>query len=180
LPDDKPVRYTADTIMASIGHGNFSTTLLNMAIMLCRLVTNKKVTPRLIKNNLEKFESLNMNLKDMDFIVNAMYNTFNSSTGTGRGYKEYLKDVEILGKTTTTQVIQVKRDADGKVLPNQFRDWKDRDHSMCCCAFDLFGEKYVLAVLIEHGGWGRYSAQLCSKIIQEIYNKKSGDKNVLY
>lgn len=173
LPDDFPVRYAADTILASIGHGNFSTTALHMCTMLCRLITNKKVVPYVIKDarNPNDIEDLRINEDDLAIVFSGMNKAFNSDIGTGRLYKNHLSDLQMFGKTTTTQVIKVQRDADGKKLPNQFRNWEERDHSMCCAGVDINGDYYVLSVIIEHGGWGRFSADLCAKIFQEMKNQ---------
>lgn len=171
LPSDFPVKYAADTILTSIGHGNFSTTCMHMCVMLCRLLTNRKVVPQLFHGSgaqgKSKFASLGLNPNDLEIIMNGMDKAFNSEIGTGRFYKNHLTNMKMIGKTTTTQVVKVKRDEDGKKLLNQFRSWDERDHSMCCAAVD----DYVISLIIDHGGWGRFSADLCAKIFQEMENQ---------
>jgi penicillin-binding protein 2 len=172
LPDEFPVRYAADTILASIGHGNFSTTAMHLCVMMCRLITNKKIIPYIEKNDQKSvIDDLNINENDLSVIFSGMNKAFNSEIGTGRNYVQHLTDLKMFGKTTTTQVVRVQRDADGKALRNQYRKWEERDHSMCCSAVDINGDYYVLSVLIEHGGWGRLSADLCAKIFQEMKNQ---------
>ncbi|UFX98439.1 penicillin-binding transpeptidase domain-containing protein [Candidatus Gromoviella agglomerans] len=175
LPDEREAKYLADTVLASIGHGYFSTTALHLCTMMTRLVTNKAVVPTLIKGSSNSVSGLNVRIDDMNLVLSGMYRAFNDSIGTGISYKSYVNGIELIGKTTTTQVVKVKRDSEGKKLLNQANDWWEKDHSMSVCSGEINGVYHTLCIIVEHGGWGKFSVNLCAKIFNSIIN---GEKSL--
>jgi penicillin-binding protein 2 len=158
-------------ILASIGHGRFLITPLHMAVMMCRLITNKQIMPTCLKvDNAIQYDDLNIDEFHLQIVGRGLDAAFNSDIGTSRGYKEILKDVKMIGKTSTSQVKRVVRfEENGKMVKLKTHELpiEDRDHAMCVCSFEWHSKKYVIAIVLEHGGWGTSAAKVAARIVKD-------------
>ena len=84
----------------------------------------------------------------MDAVLNA-------PKGTARSSRINENGMEMAGKTGTAQVKRIsKHERDTRVLKNEERPWKDRDHALFVAYAPVKRPRYAVAVVVEHGGGG--------------------------
>jgi penicillin-binding protein 2 len=151
---------TGDTVNAGIGQGYLLTTPMQLALFGCRLVTNRAVTPTLIKTGrdcVRQFDSLALRDPSRDLILEGMDMAVNSPQGTA--YRAHI-DIDgwsMAGKTSTSQVRRVSRQE--RLSKDKIIDpWHLKDHAMFMGYAPMVNPKYAMAVVIEHGGWSSDAA----------------------
>jgi penicillin-binding protein 2 len=84
-----------------------------------------------------------------------MYDVINSYTGTAYGSRIESKNMNLVGKTGTSQVRGISRSEreDGVAL-NQDLPWKQRDHALFVGYAPFKSPRYAVSVIVEHGGSG--------------------------
>ena len=162
--------WSGDSANLSIGQGYVSLTPLQLAVMIARIATNKKVEPKyLFKNESEKFISLGYNEKDLMIIRKALYSSINNFKN--NSFSEFVKKkYQICGKTGTAQVVSKKISLSDiklkKVSVNQLSN-------AIFVGYAPFNDpRYAVSVVVEHGNSGAKSAlpigiQILSKAIDQ-------------
>jgi penicillin-binding protein 2 len=158
---------TGETVIAGIGQGYLLVTPLQLALFGCRLATNKQVIPTLIKPGdqcIREFEDLGISETSRNQILKGMDMAVNSPQGTA--YRAHM-DIDgwtMAGKTSTTQVRRVSRQErlqkEATIDP-----WHLKDHAMFMGYAPVNNPKYVLALVIEHGGW---SSQAAVPVVKDL------------
>jgi penicillin-binding protein 2 len=169
--------YSGETVNISIGQGYVTTTPLQVAIMYSSIFNGGIVyTPRIV----EAYEDPETGERQvlppvvqakhpvdpyaakmvMDGIVMGVY-----APG-GTAWRGRVKGIEYGGKTGTAQVVSLRR------TENMARDkipeeW--RDHSWYAGIYPAENPRYVVVVMVEHGGsGGASSAPVAGKIIERM------------
>ena len=63
--------------------------------------------------------------------------------------------MEMAGKSGTAQVRRIsKHERDTRVLKNEERPWKERDHALFVAFAPVNAPRYAISVVVEHGGGG--------------------------
>ncbi|MEQ1789949.1 MAG: penicillin-binding protein 2, partial [Rickettsiales bacterium] len=146
-----------DTINYSIGQGFTLATPLQLTVMMARMASNKKISPRLIVPEGEEnpeFKNLGISSELMRINIEAMSAVTNDKRGTA--YSKRITDLRFLmgGKTGTSQVRKIlQRGRDQDSLP-----WEARHHALFVGFAPLDNPKYACCVAIEHGGGGASAA----------------------
>jgi penicillin-binding protein 2 len=106
-----------------------------------------------------------INDKNFDIIKDALYQVCNSPGGTAS--RSCKTEYGISGKTGSSQVRRVKDSEVGMVNLESIQ-WRHRDHAFFAGCAPHKSPKYVVAIIIEHGGWGSIAA---APIARKIFDK---------
>ena len=160
-----------ETVIAGIGQGYVLVTPTQLVTMLARVVNGGyEITPTFIKRpNNEAPKSLHLNPHDISLVKQGMYEVVNGKGGTATRAKLKIKDIEMGGKTGTTQVrrISLKERAEG-IKKDEDLPWKYRNHAWFMAYAPHDNPKYAVAVIVEHGRSGAgVAAPIASKILEE-------------
>ncbi len=164
--------YIGETVNSSIGQGAFLTTPMQMAQFTALMATGKLPTPRFAKSVGDiTYEAIlevvlsKKELKRLPLIQKAMYEVCNHPKGTA---SRYIKSkVKIAGKTGTAQVIAIKQDIKKRLKEHEMA-YYNRSHAWFTTYGPYKNPKFVVLVMVEHGGHGGSAA---GKIISKIYDK---------
>ncbi|MDX2471430.1 MAG: penicillin-binding protein 2, partial [SAR324 cluster bacterium] len=117
--------YVGETLPVSIGQGYVTSTPLQLLTYInCIATEGKKVQPRIVKQVLEKssdlesvlrspaadpvFEPVGFQQRTWDILKEGMRKNVQGAGGTGRSARSYAVDIDMAGKTGTTQVVSHK------------------------------------------------------------------------
>lgn len=165
-----------DTVYLTIGQGYILTTPLQLAKMIAQIVNGgQEIVPQILVRNLEKTPANKIEATKyyLDFLTNAMGQVINHQHGTG--YRSRVKDVEwqMGGKSGTAQVRKItqRERAEGRHHGFDWQ-WKERDHALFAGFAPLNKPKYVIVVLVEHGGFGGVTAAPLGRDIMQFIMQK--------
>lgn len=164
---------TGDTILTSIGQGFWQSTPLQMAIMMARLASGKKVVPRLYYDSAQKpFESLGIQQESLDTVLEGMWRAVNT-WGTAHRANPRIDNYEAVAKTGTSQVRRITARERELKIKNKDLPWLSRDHALIVAATPYKDLRYALSVVIDHGGGGgSTAAPIAGEILKKIHQLK--------
>lgn len=141
-----------ETLHAAIGQGYVLATPLQLAVMTARIATGRKIAPRLVRPEqgaADKLaESLGIDERWLEAVRRGMREVINAQGGTG-GNARIDDGVELAGKTGTAQVSrQSSRRAHDDLA------WELRDHALFVAYAPADRPRYVVSLIVEHGGGG--------------------------
>lgn len=165
--------WIGDTINASIGQGLFLATPMQVARYTALIATGKLPTPHFAK----KMGNEDVEYKSKDVLDNfqksklyavrlGMYEVCNSPDGTAH-YAVRDSQVSIACKTGTAQVVGIPQDII-KRIPERDMEYYHRSHAWITGYLPYKNPKYVITILVEHGGGGSHTA---GPILSAIANK---------
>lgn len=162
-----------ETLIAGIGQGYVLATPLQIATMTARLVNGgKAVVPRMTLSvgprptvdasdllPQSSFESLGFSDRHLRLIFEGMVQVTTGPRGTARSSRIGVDELEMGGKTGTSQVrrISAAERASG-IVRQEDRPWRDRHHALFCGFAPIHAPRYAMAVVVEHGGGGSSTA----------------------
>ena len=169
-----------ETFNVGIGQGYVLTTPLQLAVMTARLSTGLAVEPVLTRQIMlndvvvqrppQAFETLNIGPTHLAIVRQGMFEVLNGPRGTARASKLRLDDMQMSGKTGTTQVkrfTQAEREAglpDTEDIP-----WNERTHALFVGYAPDDNPRYALSVIVEHGGGGAsVAAPIARDVMTEV------------
>ena len=158
--------HAGETLVVGIGQGYVLTTPLQLAVMTARIVNGgKAVTPYLSMDDIdgrtvserkpEDIPSLNLNPEHMRIILQSLDEVVNHKRGTARG--SAIKDPGwgMGGKTGTAQVRRIsKAERETGVRKSEDLEWRLRDHALFVGYAPVHDPRFVVSVIVEHGGGG--------------------------
>lgn len=161
--------YMGETLNAVIGQGYLSATPIQVARFTAALVNGGKLYKlRLLKNSdyageIERI--IDIRPEYMKLVKKALIGVVSDKGGTGWMARSDV--ISIGGKTGTTQVIG--GDIEGDV------PYKYRDHAWFVAFAPEENPQIVVAVFVEHGGYGSTAAApIAKRVIEAFYYKKIG------
>ena len=164
--------YIGETVNSSIGQGDFLVSPMQIAALTALMATGKLPVPHFAKKIGDKeFHPKPKDiftpdeLKKLPIIQKAMYQVCNYPSGTARRYLS--SKVKIAGKTGTAQVVSIMQDIKKRKLEHEM-EYYTRSHAWFTSYGPYKNPKYVVMVMVEHGGHGGSAA---GKIVSNIYNK---------
>lgn len=151
----------SETLIASIGQGYMLATPLQLAVMTARAINGgNAVVPHVmdsvktVRRAAMEFPSLGIKKSSLDFVVKAMADVCRPG-GTAYGARIPADGYEMGGKTGTSQVRRISKAERAKgVIPNEKRPWEERDHALFVGFAPAHAPRYVVSVVVEHGGGG--------------------------
>lgn len=154
-----------ETVILSIGQGYMLVTPLQEARFVSALVNGGDLLkPKLsLYEPVHKQGSLRLSDKNRRFILRAMVGAVEEPHGTA--WRLRTPGAVVGGKTGTAQVVRLTEDSREKEpeeMPYRFRD-----HAWMVSFAQKKGKKYVVVVLVEHGGRGSSAA---GPIVKSIYD----------
>lgn len=150
-----------DTINASIGQGYVLATPLQLAVMTCRLATNRAIMPRLvhavddIEQPIPDQPPLGLNPANLAQVQRGMWEVSNSQRGTAFGSRIVAEAMRLAGKTGSSQVFSITAAERAAGIRSQSElPWNRRDHALFVCYAPDVDPRYAVSVVVEHGGGG--------------------------
>jgi penicillin-binding protein 2 len=164
--------YMGETLVSSIGQGFTLVTPIQIARYTAFLATGKLPTPHLMSSIGDikyepKVENIEYDPYHMSLIRKGMYQVCNHSRGTASNHLRKIKKIKIAGKTGTAQVVSIPQSEKKRMKESELEYYK-RSHAWLTTYGPYKNPKYVVTVLIEHGGHG---GQAAGPIVAKIYNK---------
>ena len=153
--------YRGETVISAIGQGYNLVTPLQVARYTAFLATQHLPTPhfvhdiagKIVKPEYKEFE---VNQQDLNTIRLGMYDVCNSPHGTARRAMSHLPII-VAGKTGTSQVVSIPQGEKKRMKESQL-DYYSRSHAWLTTYAPFKDPKYVVTVLVEHGGHGGSAA----------------------
>lgn len=163
--------YQGETLNTSIGQGNFLVTPMQIAKYTAQVAMGRGVTPHFIReNNVSKTEEEIFNLfekSQLPYIRDAMFAVANEQGGTAYRYLNRL-NVKVAAKTGTAQVIGFSQADKNRVNEEQLK-YYTRSHTWLTSYAPYANPRYVVTVLLEHGGRSATTGILVAKIYEKMY-----------
>lgn len=178
IPDD-PEWYPANTAMASIGQLYNAFTPIQLANYVSTIANEgKKFTPHLIKMAVDQngkityeppmeYEELPISKKNIEGVKKGMIAVVNSEDGTAAKVFENFP-FDVAGKTGTSETGREETSSSNGLF-------------VCYAPYDK--PEIAIAVVVEHGVWGRETAPIAADIMMEYFRlnekreTKSGSDN---
>ncbi len=166
--------FQGETLITSIGQGNFLVTPMQVARHTAGLATGLNYTPHFLKSAGD--EDADFTPKDdmytkfeksqLPAIRRAMYEVANHPRGTA--YKHFISSqIKVAAKTGTAQVVGISQ-SDKKRMREEDMAYLQRSHAWMTTYAPFEDPQFVVTVVIEHGGHGGSAA---GPKISQIYNK---------
>jgi penicillin-binding protein 2 len=161
--------YRGETVIASIGQGYDLVTPLQVARYTAFLATKLLPTPHFAhiiagEEVMPEYKTTEVNEKYLKTIRLGMFDVCNSPRGTARRTMSKLPIV-VAGKTGTSQVVSIPQGEKRRMKEHEM-DYYSRSHAWLTTYAPFKDPKYVVTVLVEHGGHGGSTA---GPIAAEIY-----------
>ena len=157
--------YAGETISCGIGQGYVSATPLQLAVVAARIATGRAVVPRLMVSNAREAEPaplLNVNPANLELVRAGMIAVVNEPGGTAVRSALTIPDVQMAGKTGTSQVISAKN-------RGFLKGWEGETHALFIAFAPVGAPRYAAACVVEHGGGGsRAAAPVVRDVMTEI------------
>ncbi|WP_417319466.1 penicillin-binding protein 2 [Emcibacter sp.] len=170
-----------DTANAGIGQGYVLSTPLQLAVMTSRLVNGGyAVEPRIILPSGEETpvqpQKIAVSQSHLRLVQKGMSAVVNEPKGTAHYYIKHGKSYSMGGKTGTSQVRRIsKAERDTGIRKYGDKPWIEREHALFVGYGPVEAPRYVVSVLVEHGGGGASTASPIAadvmRYVQEKYKK---------
>jgi penicillin-binding protein 2 len=161
--------YMGETVISAIGQGYTLITPLQLARHTALIATSRLVIPRIarvIDGNLtaHRIQQISFDKKHLSLVRKGMYDVCNVKGGTG--YRTMRKlPIKVAGKTGTSQVTSIPQSTKVRLKEHQLA-YYHRSHAWITTYAPYENPKYVVSVLVEHGGHGGSTA---GPIAADIY-----------
>ena len=153
--------YGGETVIAGIGQGFVLTTPLQLAVMTARVATGKAVVPRLTAsgaNAVKIAAALDLDPHHLDLVRAGMIGVVNEPGGTAGRAALTIPDVQMAGKTGTSQVVSSRG---GRRL----QGWEGETHALFIAYAPIDTPRYAVVCVVEHGGGG---SRVASPVVHDV------------
>jgi len=195
IPDTKWKRrrfqqpwYAGETLSAAIGQGYVTATPLQMANLIATEAVGKRFRPHFVMRvetpdgeivhaeTPDQIGTLTVRPTTLMQVREALRDVVNTDRGTGK--KARLKDVEVAGKSGTSQVVKMGKE---RLKPMQLQ-WQQRDHAWFVAYAPAEAPEIAVACLVEHaeGGGGAVAAPIVHDVIQAFFQLKKDRESGKY
>ena len=161
-----------DTVISGIGQGFILVNCMQLAVMMARVASNKRVVPRFIKTDKKpKFESIGIQKKNQKYVLNGLEEVLKPG-GTAAGSAINVDGAKMGGKTGTSQVRSIsKAERASGVLTNEQLEWHMRNHGLFVGYAPTDNPKYAVCVITEHSGSSGSAARSVAAVMKELLKK---------
>jgi penicillin-binding protein 2 len=164
--------YMGETMISSIGQGYFLVTPLQVAVHTALLATGKQPVPHIIKKlGDEEYKPIihdnltPMQKEKLPLVRKGMYQVTNHPNGTAS--RHMYARIKLAGKTGTAQVVGISQEEKKRMKESEMKYFQ-RSHAWLTTYAPYKDPKYVVTVLVEHGGHGGHAG---GGIVSKIINK---------
>lgn len=175
-----------ETLVSGIGQGYVLATPLQLAVMTARLVNGGlAVTPHLTlappgvdpsDEPPREFKPIGVSDRARRIVIQGLVEVVNNPQG-GTAWRSRIEEKEFAmgGKTGTSQVRRISlAERDRGVRKNHERPWRERDHALFVGFAPTDAPRYVVAVVVEHGGGGsKAAAPIARDVLLEAQRRDS-------
>jgi penicillin-binding protein 2 len=152
-----------ETLVVGIGQGFMLATPLQLAIMTARMCNGgRAVEPWFVRNldePLPAVGSIGVSMVNLGHVLQGMQMVVNHQRGTAYRHRLSLPDVQMGGKTGTSQVRRITRAERAAGLhKRKDRPWEHRHHALFVCYAPTDKPRYAISVIVEHGQSGSAAA----------------------
>ncbi|TQR60591.1 penicillin-binding protein 2 [Campylobacter troglodytis] len=161
--------YRGETLNTSIGQGDFLVTPMQIAKYTAQIASGKKITPHFVQGAKQDDEEELFNpfeKAQLPAIREAMLAVTTEPGGTAFRYF-YGLPLSVAGKTGTAQVIGFSQ-AEKKNIREKDLAYYTRSHTWLTSFAPYNNPKFVVTVLLEHGGRDIASGPLTRKIYEKL------------
>jgi penicillin-binding protein 2 len=163
-----------ENLVAAIGQGYILATPLQLAVAAARIANGgMAVKPHLGPvSGVTTFPLLGLKPEHLEFVKQAMIDVVQPG-GTARGAAIGVPGYEMGGKTGTSQVRRISKAERARgVTANEDLPWEERDHALFISFAPTQSPRYVVAVVVEHGGGGsKVAAPIARDLLIEIMKR---------
>ncbi len=170
-----------DTIVHGIGQGFLQLTPMSLATMVSRIATGRAVQPHLthaidgvVQRGVqpEDWPVLGLPERELHAVREGMWAVVNEEHGTAPQARLTLPGVQLAGKTGSSQVRRVSREAREHGFKSEDLAWEFRPHALFVAFAPYDAPKYALAVVVEHGNAGAAAAApIARDIMTDVLNR---------
>ena len=170
-----------DTIVHGIGQGFLQLTPMSLATMAARIATGRAVQPHLTHAiggvvqrgaRAEDWPSMNLPERELHMVREGMWAVVNEEHGTAPIARLQIPNVTMAGKTGSSQVRRVSREAREHGFKSEDLPWEFRPHALFVAFAPYDAPKYALAVVVEHGNAGAaMAAPIARDIMTDVLNR---------
>jgi len=158
--------YGGETVIAGIGQGFMQSTPLQLAVMAARVATGRAVVPHLIVPDrdapFEPAPPLDIDPVFLEYVRGGMLGAVNEKGGTAVRSALELPNVQMAGKTGTSQVVSLANKA-------KLGTWESEHHALFIAFAPAHAPRYAAACVVEHGGGGsRAAAPVVKDVMTEV------------
>jgi len=166
--------YLGETVIAAIGQGYDLVTPLQVSRYTALLATGNLVTPqiaRVVDQNRTKNESVSVEFDEyIHEVRKGMYDVCNTPGGTGYRVMHDLPII-VAGKTGTSQVTSIPQSTVNRLKEHELA-YFHRSHAWFTSYAPYDDPKFIVTVLVEHGGHGgSTSAPLAAEVYTWLHKK---------
>ena len=156
-----------DTISCGIGQGYIQTTPLALCTYVSRLATGRAVGPHLtrtvggvLQRGVQPAEWPVLDAPEgyLQLCREGMWAVVNEPGGTAAVARIGSTGVTLAGKTGSTQVRRVSREARERGFKSENLPWEFRPHALFVCFAPYDAPRYAVSVVVEHGNAGAAAA----------------------
>ncbi|QWU80183.1 penicillin-binding protein 2 [Campylobacter novaezeelandiae] len=166
--------YQGETLNTSIGQGNFLVTPMQIARYTAQLASGKEIIPHFLRKteNNQTFSKVEHDIftplekENLPLIRQAMYAVANEQGGTAYRYLSNIP-IKIAAKTGTAQVIGFSQADKNRVNEEQLK-YYTRSHTWLTSYAPYSKPKYIVTILVEHGGRSITSGAITAKIYEKM------------
>lgn len=174
--------FGGETVIASIGQGYVLTTPLQLAVMTAALANNGKVLKPQIISRIEDWDGDSTHhfepelIRQLDYtpeqwqaVQEGMVAVVNELRGTGR--RAQLDEIQVAGKTGTSQVIRRLSDEEEELLiGDENIPYRHRSHGLFIAYAPAEDPQIAVAVVVEHGqSGGGVAAPVAREILRHYF-----------
>ncbi len=173
--------HMGESLVIGIGQGYVLTTPLQLAVSTARMVNGgKAVTPHLAQHDIDgakverregqNFPDIGIPEAHLKIVREGMEKVVNGDRGTARASKLRETDVMMAGKTGTSQVRRIsKAERETGIRKGEDIAWRLRDHALFVGYAPATDPRYVVSVVVEHGGGGsKAAAPIARDVLEEV------------
>ena len=157
-----------DTVNSSIGQGFTMATPIQMLTMLSRVVVGKKVSPKVLTQNLSANSNtlLSVREKNLAVVKESLFGVFNHPKGLGYSLRIPEKKYWMAGKSGTAQIVS----RDTSLLDVKLHK-EVKSHAIFVGYAPFHQPKYAAVVAVDNVGWGvKNAAPLGREILYFVQN----------
>jgi len=158
--------YVGETVVASIGQGFINVTPMQIARYTGAMATNKLQVPHFLKDDsLVNSVDTNIFRRDLKIIQEGMYEVANKRYGTAVNHIK--SKTVVAAKTGTAQVVGIPQSEKVRMKEHEL-EYFERSQAWLTTYAPYKNPRYVVTILVEHGGHGGSAA---GPMAGKIYDK---------